>query len=564
MLSPVPLFSLERGGHEEVCVYGELVVLGADGQVEQRWGESGSLVPARSLLKPLQFLAGGHVQPSAESSERAVLAERAVLPERLVAALGSISATEEQLAALEGWYVGDPLESSLILPAALPLDVHARAARLGTPGSRRCHPCFSKHMAVLAACRARGWPLSGYGDPAHPFTRELRQLLAGWLGREAASFQLVVDGCQLPTPLLRLEELAELYRQLAVAPAGSPEAAVFRAMCSHPDWVGGPGRMDTELMRANPGRLIAKEGADGLLAIAFAPLPGPACSDDALAGGAPLAAPQGGALVVKLAAGHQPEWALLAAAPILRARGCALPHVATPGQELRGHSSARAQQRAPLDVSPSLEPDIAVWPGDVAFERSLTSQIGAPEPDEPPWQLLVSSVRTTLHVGVHADAPNHFTANAAGIDRVPLGPYRGRCQVIELDKPRGSLITPEDLAPLAHPERALRAPRVLFKTGSFPDPRRFNEDFVAFAADTLRWLEQQGVVLVGLDTPSVDPFHSKTLPAHHASRGGTGLAILEGLELAQVPPGLYELVALPLRLRDADASPVRAVLWPLR
>lgn len=555
MLSPVPLFSLERGGHEEVCVYGELVVLAAGGQVEQRWGEPGALLPARSLLKPFQFLAGGHVSPGTALAERAV------------AALGSISASAEQLAALGRWYAGDPLESSLILPAALPLDVRERGARLGTPGSQRCHPCFSKHMAVLAACRARGWPVAGYAEPEHPYTLELRQLLASWLGREQASFQLVCDGCQLPTPLLQLEELAELYRQLAAAPESSAAGAVFRGMCSHPDWVGGPGRMDTELMRANPGRLIAKEGADGLLAIGFAPWPGVDRSGIAAQGDAAQRSAEGGALVVKLAAGHQPEWALLAAAPVLRARGCSVPQLATPGQQVRWHTSAGSGPRAPLDVSPSLGHDIAVWPGDVAFERNLTSQIGFAEPGAPAWQLLVSSIRTTLHVGAHADAPNHFTASAAGIDRVPLAPYRGRCQVIELDKPRGSLITPEDLAPLVHPERALRASRVLFKTGSFPDPRRFNEDFVAFAADTLRWLAQQGVVLVGLDTPSVDPFHSKTLPAHHATRAAgswAGLAILEGLELAHVEPGLYELVALPLRLRDADASPVRAVLWPLR
>jgi arylformamidase len=74
----------------------------------------------------------------------------------------------------------------------------------------------------------------------------------------------------------------------------------------------------------------------------------------------------------------------------------------------------------------------------------------------------------------------------------------------------------------------------------------------------------RGVVLIGIDTPSIDPFSSKSLPTHHATRQGTGVAILEGLDLAQVPPGLYELVALPLRLRGADASPVRATLWPLR
>lgn len=537
MLSPVPLFSLERGGQEELCVYGELVVVSAGGRVAQRCGELGTHLPARSLLKPFQFLAGGHVQPGA------------ALEPRAVAALGSISASAEQLAALERWYAADPLEPALLLPAALPLDLRERAARLGTPGSRRCHPCFSKHMAVLAACRARGWPLAGYADPEHPYALELRQLLGRWLGRDAAAFQLVTDGCQLPTPLLRLEELAALYQQLAAAPAGSAEQAVFHGMCAHPDWVGGPGRIDTELMRLNPGRLIAKEGADGLLAIGLAPT---------------AAEPDGTAIVVKLAAGHQPEWALLAAAPFLRERGCVLPEVATPGQELRWHVSPAGEQRAPLDVSPVLEPAIAVWPGDVPFERSLTSEPGAGEAGAPAWQLLVSSIRSTVHVGAHADAPNHFQAGAAGIDAVPLGPYRGRCQVIAIDKPRGSLISPDDLAPLAHPERALLAPRVLFKTGSFPDPRSFNEDFVAFAAGTLSWLEQQGVVLVGLDTPSVDPFHSKTLPAHHATRSGRGLAILEGLELGHVQPGLYELLALPLRLRDADASPVRAVLWPLR
>jgi arylformamidase len=409
-------------------------------------------------------------------------------------------------------------------------------------------------MAILATCRERGWPLAGYAEASHPYALELRRLLERWLPRDDQGLQFVCDGCQLPTPLLQLEEIAALYCRLAAAAPGSAEAAVFHGMSAHPDWIGGPGRMDTELMRANPGRLIAKEGADGLLAIALAP--------EQAGGGAT-------ALVVKLAAGHQPEWALLAAAPFLRARGYELPPVATPGQELRWHVSNVESERPLLDVSPLLEEEIAVWPGDVAFERSLTSQIGAAEPGAPAWQLLVSSIRTTLHVGAHADAPNHFTAQAAGIDAVALGPYRGRCQVIELEKPRGSLITPEDLSPLVHPERVLRAPRVLFKTGSFPDPRSFNQDFVAFAADTLSWLRQRGVVLVGLDTPSVDPFHSKTLPAHHASRrhstgSGHGLAILEGLELERVQPGLYELVALPLRLRDADASPVRAVLWPLR
>ena len=87
---------------------------------------------------------------------------------------------------------------------------------------------------------------------------------------------------------------------------------------------------------------------------------------------------------------------------------------------------------------------------------------------------------------------------------------------------------------------------------------------MAFAPELIDWIAERGVVLVGIDTPSVDPFSSKTLPSHHATRRGRGLAILEGLLLAHVTPGLYELVALPLRLEGADASPVRAALWPLR
>jgi arylformamidase len=211
-------------------------------------------------------------------------------------------------------------------------------------------------------------------------------------------------------------------------------------------------------------------------------------------------------------------------------------------------------------VSPLVHDGIAVWPGDVRYQRRVTTEIGAPtSPSGPPWELTVSSIHTTLHVGAHADAPSHFQAAARGIESVPLSPYRGLCEVIACDKPRGSSIARSDV------ERALlRAPRLLFKTASFPDPDAFNTDFVAFAPDLIAWLVERGVLLVGIDTPSVDPFESKSLPAHHATRGGHGLAILEGLDLSAVVPGLYELIALPLKLKGADASPVRATLWPLR
>jgi arylformamidase len=106
---------------------------------------------------------------------------------------------------------------------------------------------------------------------------------------------------------------------------------------------------------------------------------------------------------------------------------------------------------------------------------------------------------------------------------------------------------------------SLEAPRVLFATGTFPDPERFHEGFAALSVELVEVLAARGVGLVGLDTPSVDLFASKELPVH-ARCLDLDLAILEGLVLDGVPEGLYELIALPLKLEGFDASPVRAVL----
>jgi arylformamidase len=99
-------------------------------------------------------------------------------------------------------------------------------------------------------------------------------------------------------------------------------------------------------------------------------------------------------------------------------------------------------------------------------------------------------------------------------------------------------------------------------TGTFPDPTQFNEDFAALEPSLVEFLHERGVRLVGVDTPSVDPFDSKELPAHKTFFKHD-LAILEGLVLDGVPDGIYELIALPLRLVGFDASPVRAILRSL-
>lgn len=199
------------------------------------------------------------------------------------------------------------------------------------------------------------------------------------------------------------------------------------------------------------------------------------------------------------------------------------------------------------DISPLISPRLAVWPGDVAFRRrvALSMAEGA--------NLDLSSMTATLHLGAHADAPSHYAAGAAGMDAVDLAPYYGPCQVLRVKVDRGERILPR------HLRGDITAPRVLFHTGTFPDPEAWNTDFASLSPELIEHLHARGVRLVGLDTPSVDPFESKALESHQAL-ARTGIRNLEGLVLGSVPEGLYTLAALPLKIEGADASPLRAVL----
>jgi arylformamidase len=196
------------------------------------------------------------------------------------------------------------------------------------------------------------------------------------------------------------------------------------------------------------------------------------------------------------------------------------------------------------DLSPVLSPRIAVWPGDVPFSREVTT---------PPDGTTFSSIRTTLHLGSHADAPLHMVAGAAAIDEVPLETWIGTCQVVEARvSPRGRV----RLEDLAEPPSA---PRVILKTGTFGNRERFDDAFAGLDPELAPALAARGVVLVGIDTPSVDPYDDHAYTAHRALVAA-GVCWLEGLALADVPPGRYELSALPLRIEGGDGSPVRAVL----
>lgn len=199
------------------------------------------------------------------------------------------------------------------------------------------------------------------------------------------------------------------------------------------------------------------------------------------------------------------------------------------------------------DISPPISERLAVWPGDTPPGREVLLDIKRGD------SLTLSTLRATVHLGAHADAPSHYGRDAPAIHERRLDFYLGPCQVVRVPASRGALLTPEQLP------TTLGVPRVLFATGTYPDAERFNEDFAALSVELVEELHRRGVRLVGIDTPSVDPFPSKDLPAHRACRRHD-MAILEGLVLQNVPAGLYELIALPLPLVGFDASPVRAIL----
>lgn len=207
-------------------------------------------------------------------------------------------------------------------------------------------------------------------------------------------------------------------------------------------------------------------------------------------------------------------------------------------------------QETLYDISPPLDGSLAVFPGDTPLARDVLLDMGKGD------NLTLSTLRATVHLGAHADAPSHYGVDGRTIDQQPLDLYIGPCQVMRVDVGRGELITAEHLT------AAIDQPRLLLRTDTYPDPSCWNDGFAAIEPDLVDELSERGVRLVGVDTPSVDPGTAKELRAHHRFLA-RDIAIIEGLVLREVPDGVYELIAPPLRLIGFDASPVRAVLREL-
>lgn len=202
-----------------------------------------------------------------------------------------------------------------------------------------------------------------------------------------------------------------------------------------------------------------------------------------------------------------------------------------------------------IDISRTLNNEIAVWPGDTHFSLSPILERGLGH------SVNLTTIRTSAHTGSHVDAPRHFIDDGEVIEVLKLQPYWGQAQVVTVDKVDGPLI-PQDLASydLGVTERLL-----VHSPASELDPRTFPSEFVYPSAELAHYLGQRGVILYGSDTPSMDREDSKTLDGHRALYRNN-IAILEWLDLSGVADGLYELSALPLKIAHGDGSPVRAVL----
>jgi arylformamidase len=202
-----------------------------------------------------------------------------------------------------------------------------------------------------------------------------------------------------------------------------------------------------------------------------------------------------------------------------------------------------------IDISQRLRAGLPVWPGDTRFAETRTWALG---PDCP---VNVSALTLSTHSGTHADAPFHYDAAGDAIGAVDLSVYLGPCRV--LDRRGAAVLGAADFADLTD-----LPPRILVRTfEAFPHDH-WPLAWTTITAAAIAALAAKGVRLIGIDGPSLDPQESKVMAAHHAVRVA-GLAILEGLVLDAVAPGDYELIALPLNLIHADASPVRAVLRSL-
>lgn len=203
-----------------------------------------------------------------------------------------------------------------------------------------------------------------------------------------------------------------------------------------------------------------------------------------------------------------------------------------------------------IDISMILHDEIPVWPGDAPFSyRRTWTKVESGTAN-------VGEIHMSTHAGTHIDAPFHFDESGQKVHELELDVYTGKVQVVHLTGRKK--ITARDLERIDF----AGVSRLLIRTDSWENRSRFPGKFCCLDRNCASFLQEQGIRLIGLDVPSVDPIDSKELPTHHALLKA-GIHILESTVLDKVDEGIYELIALPLAIADGDASPVRAVLRPV-
>ena len=207
------------------------------------------------------------------------------------------------------------------------------------------------------------------------------------------------------------------------------------------------------------------------------------------------------------------------------------------------------------DISPPVFEGAPVFPGDAPYQQEWTATLT----DSCPVNL--SRITLSPHVGAHADAPLHYDPQGQTIGLMDLEPFLGPCRVVHCIGVR-PLVQWEHIRHAIENTTTPLPPRVLVRTYTHMPVDRWDPHLAAYAPATVQRLADLGVRLIGIDTASIDPADSKTLDSHQVIRR-CGLRVLENLVLDNVPEGDYELIALPLKLVQADASPVRAILRSL-
>lgn len=201
------------------------------------------------------------------------------------------------------------------------------------------------------------------------------------------------------------------------------------------------------------------------------------------------------------------------------------------------------------DVSRRLKNGMTQYPGDQEFELSVTNDYED--------GYLNSNVYMSVHTATHVDAPSHVNPHGKQIEEVDLDHFVGSCVLIEVDST--DMITMQDLQQI--PE--LKDEIVLFKTrnSNLTLKEVFDEEFVYISDEVCHYLVNKGVKTVGIDYLSIDKYNENTA---HDILLNSDVSIIEGLCFKHVKPGNYYISALPLKIHNCEASPVRAVLFKLK